>query len=107
MNNEQLNYWVAKAHGWSMNSDGCWEENGKAVHCEFSMVPNKYSPSTNWKQAGELIEKYKLDINYHYESDGWECWSNLKKPAYNVSPQRAICMAVIASVFGEEWDENL
>lgn len=35
-----------------------------AFHAEGRNVWNDYSPTTDWKEAGLLIERYKIDIRY-------------------------------------------
>ena len=80
MTNEELDKAVAKAQG----------EN-PSTH---------YNPSTNWEQAGELLEKYAITLTPYGDVHGNVCeWraitSESKGYATADTPQRAICLAVL------------
>ena len=60
-----------------------------------------YSPTTNWQQCGELIEKHEVLLSYDVESFLW--YAMVDRSVVNgATPQEAICRAVVASVYGEE-----
>lgn len=101
LTNEQLNYWTAIAQGWKTDPkvNSYWRMGGvRTVYKWF------YIPSTDWKQAGELIENYNLSL-YYDESFGWSVDYGGSTDVYADTPQRAICMAVTTSKFGYEVDD--
>lgn len=76
----------------------------------FIFCQEDYHPSTNWKQAGELVEKFKIVIGFvENEKSEWgarEAYkTSLNDMHFADTPTRAICLAVVASVYGEEVDE--
>ena len=89
MTNEELDKAVAEAQGWVHETEwGIW-------------TPHNYHPSTNWQQAGELLEKYKIDLEYvdtNWEATIWDLLNNvpIAETAAD-TPQRAICLAVLAA----------
>lgn len=92
----QLDYWVAKAQGWTQ--DTLW---GK-------WKPAEYHPTTNWQQVGELIEKFKIMLIYQVQIKKWVAQFSEDVPTMNYAddPKVAVCMAVIASVFGDEVSDE-
>jgi hypothetical protein len=59
----------------------------------------EYSPSTNWQQAGELVEKYKVELFNHIEDGSWSAYARgqtVGEGGRADTPQRAICLAVLA-----------
>jgi hypothetical protein len=92
MTNEELDRKVAEDQGW-WNADGMWMSN------DDEAITTTYSPSTNWQQAGELMEKYKIDLHYEPMADGknWHAafCGNIAE-VWAETPQRAICLAVLA-----------
>ena len=99
MTNEELDSAVATAQGWKLltgdlaNEPDYWV-NGNIYKCD-------YHPSTNWQQAGELVEKYKIDLEYvdtNWEATIWDLLNNvpIAETAAD-TPQRAICLAVLAA----------
>lgn len=118
LNNEQLDYWVAKAQGWYLerpqdnqfiNSDGERVVAGMEWPKYWDIPEWLYRPSVDWKQAGELLERYQIAISYPQTPDmsnkNWIAQVRHKKPIRGMTPQQAICMAVIASVYGDEVDD--
>ena len=108
MTNEELDKAVAEAHGWAkwynwMDSDydgefPAYRVNGHgAVWAYWSKEDMElYSPSTNWQQAGELLEKYHIELEWK----GAEWIASTYSPeresqSISSTPQRAICMAVL------------
>jgi hypothetical protein len=121
LTNEQLDYYCGKINEWEHIGSCQWFSNPKTPEEKF--VPC-YRPSTNWQQAGGLVEKYRIVTEYDHDNflDNDPCWYafvyDLDKPiaGYRGSyeeksrseadtPCRAICMAVIASVYGDEIEE--
>ena len=112
MTNEQLDYWVAKAQGWDFVRKQRTEYG--FVYQVWWNSPNSfikakdYHPSTNWQQAGELVEKFNVMIapSWVTEKNGWHgACSYEQEPVSADTPTKAICIAVIASVFGEEIND--
>ena len=96
----ELDYWVAKAQGWLEKTHG-WLDNELRFH-------NKHfwEPSTNWKQVGELVEKYHVSFSAQ-TTGNYMAW--IKPGDNNIiseTPQVSICRAVVASVYGENVGEE-
>ena len=103
---EALGYTIDRICGRSYGSMGmdCWLEH---EHNIISTVAG-FTPSTNWQQAGELLEKFKFtlgpNINQNTGELEWLCYKDVTKCgmfSHTVSedaqtPQEAICKAVIA-----------
>mgnify|MGYP001552717862 CR=1 FL=1 len=97
MTNEELDKAVAEAQGWSED----WLDESKGLGLWIKSLGGEsigmgtYHPSTNWQQAGELLEKYKIDLSF----DGEDCLAEISGNyfAYADTPQRAICLAVLAA----------
>jgi len=89
---------VAEALGMSLDDKGfpyavCDDPDYRMV------TPEAFTPSTNWQQAGELLEEYKICIQI-LKSGIWNAaatseWND-KTQVFAESPQEAICKAVIA-----------
>ena len=109
---EALDRFTALAQGWELTKDpmafkddspqaGWW------IWDKQLLIGVDYSPSTNWHQAGELIEKYKLDL-WHEADDIW-CSCTPKQSVQGWSsdgstPMEAICKCVVAAL-GENNDD--
>lgn len=62
-----LDYWVARAQGWIDKGDGWWGYDAPGT------IPNleqyAWRPSSNWAQAGEIIDRERIGvIPMEYES---------------------------------------
>ena len=106
---EQLSYWVAKAQGWSLDTEhGDWLYYGSAIiGREF------YRPHQDSAQAFELIEKFGIEVKpIQSRMDGsWyahcKYYDNYRNNSrVGSTPQEAICRAVVASVYGEEVSDD-
>jgi hypothetical protein len=98
-----LAYWTAKAQ--------CWEErmsvNGVCYWYPESEWVVSYRPDVNWRQAGELLEKFDVDcIRSHVDPLGWYGCVGENSMEEGDTPQKAICRAVVASVYGEEVEDR-
>ena len=100
----ELDYWVAKAIGYK-DIPNCWsDENDTHIQKE------RWKPSTNWQQGGELIEKYRVNIHYYTNSDGCsaECIDVNGRFTYpqltGLTPLIAAMRCIVASKCGEEVD---
>jgi hypothetical protein len=94
MTNEELDKAVAELQGWKKEPDGrLWRSPDKHI---YSGLP--YRPSTIWKQAGELVEKYKVELFNHIEDGSWSAYARgqtVGEGGRADTPQRAICLAVL------------
>ena len=72
---DKLNYWVARALGYSSTSSipdemlGAWYAGESDGGCK------DWNPSGDWEQAGPIIEKFRIGL---YQCEHWE------KPAENI-----------------------
>ena len=124
----ELDYWVAKAQEWKMLDIGDEERsvlvwlNKEGYSADFyvsdtnkvsgTTLPS-YTPSTNWQQCGELIDKYLIEI----QTSGDGLWLANMWPVADTSSGRpstsnyligaesplvAICRCVVESKYGNE-----
>lgn len=97
---DRLDYWVAKAQGWTEKLNG-WLDGEGAWHNKSC-----WDPSEDWQDCGPLIEKYIQNIEMLWDGR-WEAISQADLNGYiGDTPQEAICRAVVASVYGDEVDER-
>jgi hypothetical protein len=93
--NEELDYEVAKVATDFIGTMEQWKEVcNKWMDCGES----PYRPSTNWQQAGELLEKYKIEL--WRLGDNWKAGTSSLTDgvvAQADTPQRAICLAMLAA----------
>ncbi|CDG21039.1 conserved protein of unknown function [Xenorhabdus poinarii G6] len=77
------------------------------------VIITEYSPSTDWEQCGQLIEKYIDDLTHMaFRGDHWvaNCRAvlvddfSIFKTQTGDTPQIAICRAVVAAQSGDEVD---
>lgn len=59
-----------------------------------------YSPSTNWQQAGELIDKYAMGVQAGFVNEWRAIYKQNGKYIPGKTAQTAICRAVIAAKIG-------
>ena len=94
---DKLDYWVGIVN---MPKDYIGTLETWGVSVKFAMK-HGYSPTNNWQQCGELIEKHEVLLSYDVESFLW--YAMVDRSVVNgATPQEAICRAVVASVYGEE-----
>ena len=113
LTDEQINYWVAKANRWEEERPQDKQfitANGNRV-CVLDKPPIlgyegwHYHPTTNGEQCFELIEKFEIWSLYWDEESNWIAITKLMKEGTAVNPKRAVCLAVIASVYGDEVEK--
>lgn len=122
----RLDYWVAKAQGLAVAIEyqvtcprrltAVWiEQDGKRIDYQA----DHYSPSTNWAQAGPIIEAEKIDL-IHYGEDGYKggLWEAVRRIHTHYIDQRpgdatggptpliAAMRAFVAAKFGDEIAET-
>jgi len=110
----EINYWVAKAQGYEGKFKTGHTLFGKSYYSDNGVWIRRYEPVVNWVQCGALINDFKP---YMICDDGvWEVqmydrYSNKEGNFLDVHENRstnlkkAICLAVIISVYGEEVGE--
>ncbi len=103
LTDEELDYWVAKAQGWELiNYGSCW----KSEQFTHTITRVSYHPTSNWQQAGELIEKFDCSLEYYNSCNCWGATARSSDMEVADTPQRAICLAVVASKYGEEVEDG-
>jgi len=110
LTDDEINYWVAKAQGFVFR-----EGNGFSNPAMWMLGDDEqyeirnYKPVSNWSQAGELLEKFLMDVRiseskinmYRPVSEPWNYHYIISDRDY----KKAICLAVIVSIYGEEIEE--
>lgn len=105
MTDEEINRKVAGIEGWRYRNDGqWWQRPGKSAGHDFyvSFLPPPYA--TDWAWCGPLVEKYGVDVfeNLDDAEPGlWAADATDGALGYADTPQRAICLAVIAAHEGK------
>ena len=106
-----LDAWVAKAQGWRIQE----QENGERYWIDDNFDSEwcfGYTPTRNWQQCGELIEKHQISCMVN-KAKYWS--ASIVKDTHGLdtwyvgladNPQEAICRAVVASVYGEEVSDG-
>lgn len=89
-----LDEWVARAEGYSETIDGGWPS-----YDEWAMA-NDWAPSTNWQDAGPIIERERIDINT--DVYGWTAYIDIKDRMFGDTALEAAMRAFVASRFGPE-----
>ena len=99
----ELDYWVAKALGWTPDPDMSPESYTEGYWHGTSDFYAKYEwkPSTNWNQGGPLIEKFYICLDYDF-CGTWIAAIPEKPNKYGPTPLIAAMRALVASKFGEE-----
>ena len=115
---EKLDYWVARIVNpggyYVIEDDGvCWEIDPPRTdgYCSGRRILSRsFQPSTEWFDLGPLIDKFK--INIEWVDDGKYCSAFIKPVTgpddvrFGQTPQIAACRAIVASVYGEEVDDE-
>ena len=104
LTDNEINYWVAKAQGWTTEHI---TPNKNHYFSEYSGGTSPYHPTTSWQQAGELLEKFKPAFGFNETSKTWDSGYRKSHQSQHTwyksdNPRKAICLAVIASVYGDE-----
>lgn len=108
LKDEKLDYWTGKAAGEDVFIHDCTAGKACSVRDKSKWTnSSNYSPSTNWSQAGPIIEKMK-PTNFYYwkDTDEWTCaWGNGAKWKTGKTALNAAMRCFVASKFGEEVEE--
>lgn len=100
MDDNEINARVAGIEGWKYRTDGqWWQRPGKSAGHDFyvSFLPPPYA--TDWAWVGPLILKYRILLKGHETWWYADCFGAREQEAD--TPQRAICLAVIAAHEGK------
>lgn len=79
--------------------------NGWRVRYDLIHSQAKYSPSSDWSQGGQLIDKHQVNLHSpQHRDDCWAAWvtvsgKDFAQGAYQ--PLISACRAVVASVLGK------
>lgn len=123
----ELDYWVAKAHGWNEWTnflDGDYEgdypmfavfEYGIGFYDEEDSgdQTDSFNFHREWMDAGQIIEREKINLNYRIrdQKDEWSAWvwskveekgSRLKFYMKGPTPLIAAMRCYVASKYGDE-----
>lgn len=98
-----LDYWAAQAN----NMRYTQIRNGRCFAWKTSnrTAAKPYSPSTNWEQAGPIIEREKMSTQFTSASMWRVCVEWIDEPTYEgfgATPLIAAMRCFVASKFGEE-----
>jgi hypothetical protein len=119
---EQLDYWVAKAIGCSVeraNMGPGWIVATAGMGARVTGLPLNnpmhWSPSQDWVQGGPLIESMRISIwhrspNDYASTSYWAASAGFERPEANAvrfllvgtTPLEAAMRAVVALVYGEQ-----
>lgn len=123
LTNEQLDYWCARAQGFEVvtgklaldrtdypvliKSTYGYENPVTKYWLATSYTNNyEYHPGTNWQQAGELVEKFEIQLFCFKSSSTAVIYADDDDEAPTTktadTPQRAIILAVVSFVYGED-----
>jgi hypothetical protein len=61
-----------------------------------------WQPTTDWSQAGPIIEREKMRIAYNFDEHIWEAGWDCHVKGWGDTPLVAAMRAYVASVMGEE-----
>jgi len=111
MTDTQMHWAIAVAQGWVLES-GRWVDEsktyinkGRVCYAHLWDYGTFYTPTTNTSQAFTLLEDYRLDISFQGGVDTWLAEApDALVCGVDKSLSRAVCIAVIKIVFGEEVD---
>jgi len=106
LTDQQLCHLCATAQGWRVHNKAYVTDSLEMGN----LLIDHYDPINNWQQAGELVEKYGLWLVKRY-TGLWDCGNESDREIDCIrikadTPQRAICLAVVASVYGDEVEES-
>jgi hypothetical protein len=109
MTDDEINRKVAEIEGWQREEicttsgyldEVRWHRSGLAFYPGLNgVIPIDEAPpfATDWAWCGPLIENHKISILPFCEKWGANPFAHVEGTQYADSPQRAICLAVIAT----------
>ena len=103
-----LDWAVAKCEGF--DALGYENRRNKVLHRRDDAQPRQYTPSTDWAQAGPIIERESISINMTCQSGNF-AWSATCSPSeieecgeYGSTPVIAAMRCFVVSKLGEQID---
>lgn len=107
----ELNYWVARAVGLSnakLRRVGP-TENGGFVFVEHVQADGNtlYSPSSDWKHGGPIIEREAIELRKHWQRESWSARIDSDRHSlapmygYGETPLIAAMRAYVSSKYGD------
>lgn len=105
-----LDWAVAKCEKLLKHQGGNLELFDMELKAHPSSLGTVFTPSTDWSQAGPIIEREKITIGYH--NDGLRCLAiyahphswNTRTQEYGPTPLIAAMRCYVASKLGDEVD---
>jgi hypothetical protein len=97
----QLDWAVAKAEGISLT----YNFPGYAYTPPGKRTLYKWTPTTNWKQGGPIIEREHMDLSYRYGGrEDWSSWTDERQEEVYEGPTPLIAAmrCYVASKLGDE-----
>lgn len=64
----------------------------------------RYSPSTDWSQGGPIIERERIDCDYKFYPEGWECRNGRNAFARGPTPLIAAMRCFCTAKLGDHVD---
>ncbi|MDE9571291.1 phage protein NinX family protein [Xenorhabdus bovienii] len=104
-----LDWAVCLAIGGTANEDNTEVQAPNNGYYLLSNGKGNFTPSTDWSQCGELIEKHRVELDFNSVSEEWSAYIFNFEELESViedgdTPQIAICRAVVATQLGDEVD---
>ena len=102
-----LDYFVAKASGTDVIIVG----NGDDKHLTYSDTGEQYSPSTDWAQGGQIIERFGICVSRVKAIKSYHWVAGLsptpKTPYYGDTPLIAAMRCLVGNAIGDEVQANV
>jgi hypothetical protein len=100
-----LDYWVARAEGESAEIQTYGDKDMCVIFCR------EFSPSTDWAQGGPIIERERIQLEFHqwHKAAPWCALKHSNAPSYDErgpTPLVAAMRAYVASKFGDEVQDD-
>ena len=110
LTDEELDRYCALAQGWKEVAVApnllFWVE-GDIDDPNMVILQENYHPTSNKAQAFKLMEKFEMHVDVTDKMTTAVIWEGrVRTEQYAGTPQRAICLAVVASKYGEEVDDE-
>ena len=120
LTDEQLCYLAAKGQGWTLHdTDGLrkdetlWFWKGAPRTTKGSLQVKHYDPINNGQQAMDLLREFQINLRKDGKAWKWVAftptadWKPEENRAVANTPEKAIVLAFVASVYGEDIEEEL
>ena len=99
----QLDYAVAKANGDESRLLFEGDSDQGITGMRFDLHYGKWSPSTQWDQAGPIIDRERIDVFSTSNGNGWFAQTNIRVyNAYGHTFLEAAMRCYVVSILGDE-----